>query len=226
MDLLIGFAEIPVAFLARVNTITRTKQNTTKRDKNMTKMPAYKCLSPVILGCLLLAIALAACSSVKTHVDKAPVTARTFSFLNTGREIPNYAEDRRQAHVAIQQALINNLASKGVSYVATGGDITVAYLVVVGNNATTTSLNSYFGYTDDAEAMVKQVHKEQTSSQESRGYFEAGTLVIDILDPKTSKLLQRRTVQAEVLRNLPVETRTARVQSLVDDALKDISISR
>jgi len=37
-----------------------------------------------LLGCLLLAGVLAACSSVKNHVDKGPVKAGTFSFLNTG----------------------------------------------------------------------------------------------------------------------------------------------
>ncbi len=199
----------------------------------MKKIPASWCLAPLsgsssaILGCLLLAVGLTACSSVKTHVDKGTVTARSFSFLNTGRrELPTYAEARQHAHAAVQQALINNLARKGVSYVATGGDITVAYLIVVGNNATTTSLNSYFGYTDDSEALMNQVHKEQTSSSQSRSYFEAGSLVIDILDPKTSKLLQRRSIQAQILRNLPVEARTARLQSLVDQALSDVRISQ
>ena len=124
----------------------------------------------------------------------------------------------------IQHALIQNLASKGVSYVATGGDITVAYLVVVGNNVSTTSLNSYFGYSDDSEALLQKVHSEQTNNGD-RSYFESGTLVIDFLDPKTSKLLQRRSIQAEVLRNLPAETRSARVQAIVDQALKDVPVS-
>ena len=181
---------------------------------------------PALLACLPIALALAGCSSVKTHVDKGRVTARTFSFLNTGRQLPSYAEERSQAHAMVQQALVNNLAAKGVSYVPTGGDITVAYLIVVGNNAATTSLNSYFGYTDDSEAFVEKVHAEQTDKNSNRGYFEAGTLVVDILDPRTSKLLQRRSVQAQVLRNLPAETRTARVQDIVNQALKDVAISQ
>jgi hypothetical protein len=172
-----------------------------------------------------LAAALAACSSVKTYVDRGKVEARTFSFLNTGtRQSPGYAEDRKEAHEMIQHALIQNLAAKGVTYMPAGGDVTVAYLVVVGNNATTTSLNSYFGYSDDSEALLQKVHSEQTNSGE-RGYFESGTLVVDILDPKTSKLLQRRSIQAQVLRNLPAETRSARVQAIVDQALKDVPVS-
>jgi hypothetical protein len=179
-----------------------------------------------LLGCLLLAGLMPACSSVKTHVDKGPVRARTFSFLDSGsKPLPGYAEERKQAHAMVQQAIINTLAAKGVTYVPSGGNINVAYLIVVGNNAVTTSLNDYFGYTADADAFVDKVHSQQTSS-DARGYFEAGTLVIDLVDPATSKLLQRRSVHAEVLRNLPKETRTTRVQTVVDNALKDVSVSQ
>jgi hypothetical protein len=171
-------------------------------------------------------LVLAGCSSVKTHVDQGAVKARTFSFINTGPQTtPSYAEDRQQAHVMIQQAIIKNLAAKGVSQVTSGGDITVAYLVIVGNNATTTSLNRYFGYGSDADALVEKVHKEQTETDPNRNYFEAGTLVIDLVDPRTSKLLQRRSIQAQVLRNLPMETRATRVQTIVDQALADVRIS-
>jgi hypothetical protein len=194
---------------------------------NPTKSPCLRIgKSPALLGCLLLAGALAACSSVKTHVDKGALRGRSFSFLDTGlRKLPNYAEERNEAHAMVQKALINNLAAKGVDHVATGGAVTVAYLIVAGNNVATTSLNSYFGYSEDREELVNKVHKEQTGEDKGRGYFEAGTLVIDFVDPGTSKLLQRRSIHAQILRNLPLETRTARIQAIVDQALKDVRFS-
>jgi hypothetical protein len=179
-----------------------------------------------LLGCLLLAGVLAACSSVKNHVDKGPVKAGTFSFLNTGsKQAPDYADQSAQAHAMVQQAITKNLAARGITHTATGGDITVAYLIIVGNNSTTTSLNGYFGYTQDSDALVQKVHSQQTGADKARGYFEAGTLVIDIVDPGTSKLLQRRSIQAQVLRNLPQEQRSERVQAIVDQALKDVPLS-
>ena len=182
-------------------------------------------LAKAVLAALTLALALTGCSSVKTNVNKGHVTAHSFSFLDTGsRATPDYVEADKQAHAMVQQAIIHNLAAKGVSYVPTGGDTTVAYLIIAGNNATTTSLNDYFGYTDEASAMVEHVHKEQTKEQ-SRAYFEAGTLVIDILNPQTSKLLQRRSIQSQILRNLPLEKRAERIQALVDQALADVPIS-
>ncbi len=138
---------------------------------------------------------------------------------------PGYAERQTQAHALVQEAIIKNLAAKGISYVQSGGQVNVAYLIVVGNNTTTTSLNDYFGYTPDSQAFVKKVHSEQTGG-DTRGYLEAGTLVIDFVEPATSKLLQRRSIHAQVLRDLPLEKRASRVQGLVDDALKDVPLSK
>ena len=178
-----------------------------------------------LCACFLLTLVLAACSSVKENVNKDPVKARSFSFLNTGaRQTPDYAENRREAHVLTQQAITKNLANKGVNYVVSGGDITVGYLIIVGNNTATTSLNSYFGYSDDSQALVNKMHSEQTGSS-NRGYFEAGTLVIDFINPGTSKLLQRRSIHAQVLRDLSTETRGARIQQIVDQCLSDLPIT-
>ena len=197
--------------------------NKISHSRSLNSLKAACGIFPLLL---VAALIFAGCSSVKTHVDRGPVTAKTFSFLNTGpQSTPSYAEDRQQAHIMIQEAIIKNMAARGVSQAASGGDITVAYLVIVGNNATTTSLNRYFGYGSDADALVEKVHKEQTETDPNRNYFEAGTLVIDLVDPKTSKLLQRRSIQAQVLRNLPMETRTTRVQTIVDQALADVRIS-
>ena len=173
------------------------------------------------------ALVLAACSSVKTKVDAGPLTARTFSFINTGsKALPAYADTRTQVHAMLHEAITKNLAAKGIASVPSGGDITVAYLVIAGNNATTTSLNEYFGYGPDATELVDKVHKEQAIKNENRAYFEAGTLVIDILDPQTSKVLKRAMVSSPILRNLSPEARQTRIQGFVDQALSDLRVAR
>lgn len=171
-------------------------------------------------------LALAGCSSVSTKVDTGPIHARTFAFMGTGpRPVPVYADKRDEVHAAIHEAITKNLTAKGLQKVTSDPDLVVAYLVIAGNNATTTSLDDYFGYSSDTAALVDQVHKEQAVRGNDRGYFEAGTLVIDILDAKTSKLRKRATVQAQILRNLPLEAREARLQGLVDQALSGLQIS-
>ena len=172
------------------------------------------------------ALALVGCSSVKTSVDAGPVKASSFSFLNTGyKTAPASANNIAAIHAMTQEAITRTLASKGVNKVAAHGDVTVAYLIIAGNNVSTTSLNEYFGYTDDANALVDKVHKEQTIKSDRRDYFEAGTLVIDVIAPKTHELLWRNSMQRDILRNLTPEVRAARIQEVVDATLKDLWIS-
>jgi len=178
-------------------------------------------------GCFLLALAFAGCSSVPTTVDKSAVRASTFSFLQPGnRQTPDYAERSQQAHALVQEAITKNLANKGITRANSGGDVTVAYLIIVGNNVATTSLNDYFGYSDDSATLVEKVHDNQAgSNKEQRNYYTAGTLVIDFVDPKTSRLIQRRSIQAPIVQNLSMEQRSARVQTIVDQALANLPVA-
>jgi hypothetical protein len=183
--------------------------------------------SLLLLVWIQLMILFVGCSSVSTTVNKGAVRANTFSFMDrANRQTPDYAERSQQAHALVQQAIANNLASKGITRANSGGDVTVAYLIIVGNNVATTSLNEYFGYSDDSTALVEKVHDTQAGSKkEDRNYYESGTLVIDFLDPKSSQLIQRRSIQAPVLRNLTMEQRSARVQTVVDQALANLPVT-
>jgi len=161
-----------------------------------------------------------------THVDKGPNKATTFRFLQPG-PLPEaaFTENRQQVHAIIHQAIANNLAAKGVQAVPSGGDVTVAYLIVVGNNATTSAINDYFGYTADAAALADKAHKAYTGGAQ-RNYFEAGTLLIDIVDARTQKVLARNVVTRPILRNPTAEVRQARLQEAVNEALANVRFKR
>ena len=183
---------------------------------------------PSSASVLLLAaglLAFAGCSSTPpTRVNTGPIAGRSFSFVNLGLP-PNYAENRAHIHALVQNAITRNLAAKGVSRATPGpGDITVAYLIIIGNNATTSSIHDYFGYGEDATALVEKAHAAGTSSR-NPNFFEAGTLVIDIIDSRNFKLLKRNYVVRPILRNPAVEVRQARMQEAVDEALKDLRIA-
>ena len=185
-------------------------------------------MKPVIFPILLLAaLASAGCSSVKTKVESGPIAARSFSFITTApKTAPAYVDNRTQIHSMIQEAIKKTFADKGVTYVPNGGDVRVAYLVIAGNNATTVSLNEYFGYSPDATRLLDKVHKDQAIKGANQGYFEAGTLVIDILNASQTQLLKRSSVQSQLLRNLPPDARQARIQSIVNQALSDLRLSK
>lgn len=107
--------------------------------------------------------------------------------------------------------------------VASGGDLTVAYLVIVGNNASTEAINTYFGYGRDVTALHEKAQSAYTGSK-NPSYFEAGTLLVDILDTRSFKLLERNYATRPVLRNPTAEVRAANIQDAVNEVLKGVRI--
>lgn len=164
--------------------------------------------------------ALAGCSSyTPTHVDKGPIQATTFSFINGGvPQSADFADSRVAVHRMIQDAITQNLAGSGVARVASGGDVTVAYLVIIGNNASTESINTYFGYGRAAAALADKA-QDAYSDSKNPNHFEAGTLLVDIIDAKTYKLLMRNYVVRPILANATEEVRAERIQEAVNTVL-------
>lgn len=180
-------------------------------------------LFPQLAACLCLA--LAGCSSTSTKVDTGAIRAATFSFVNTGsKPSPAYTDNRQDVHPIIQEAITKNLGGRGLSKAAAGGDVTVGYLIIVGNNVSTVAIDQYFGYNENSGALHDKAHRAYINNK-NPNYFEAGTLVIDIVDSKTFKLLKRGYATRQTLRNLPLEARAARIQEVVDEILRDLRIN-
>ena len=172
----------------------------------------------LLFGLAVASLVLVGCRT-PGHVDRGVIKASTFSFLHPG-PLPEaaYAEKRKEVHAVIQEAIADNLAAKGLNRVADRGDITVAYLIIVGNNATTSAINDYFGYSPDAIALGDKAHKAYTEGPQ-RNYFEAGTLLIDIVDSRTQKVLARNHITRPVLRDPPLDVRKARIEEAVNEVL-------
>jgi hypothetical protein len=180
-----------------------------------------KSLLPLLVVSVL---ALTGCSSAPAKVDKGTINARTFSFVaRPNRPVPIGAENRTPIHTMVQAAIAKNLAARGVTQVPSGGDVTVGYLIVTGNNATTSTINDYFGYGEDASGLEDKAHKAYTENK-NPNYFEAGTLLIDIVDTKTYKLLNRNYATRELLKNASESTRVERLQGVVDEILNGVRI--
>lgn len=104
------------------------------------------------------------------------------------------------------------------------GDVTVGYLIIVGNNASTAVINDYFGYSEDDTKLHDKAHAAYTRNK-NPNYFAAGTLVIDIVDSKTFKLLKRGHATRPLLRDLPADAKAARIQEVVDEILRDLRVT-
>ena len=179
------------------------------------------CLLPLLLTGLLIA----GCSSTPTRVDKGSLKVQTYNFINGGIALEPPATDRRDAiHQIIQKAIINNLTAKGLVRTNGTGDVTVAYMIIVGNNVSTEAITTYFGLGRDADALHNKA-EDAYSSSKNPNHFEAGTLVIDVLDAKTYELLYRNYVVRPILGNATAAVRGERIQEAVNAALANLRIA-
>jgi hypothetical protein len=89
----------------------------------------------------------------------------------------------------------------------------------------TVSINDYFGYRDDAWALHEKAQEAYTGTKNPNS-FEAGTLLIDIIESKGFQVVKRNYATRPILRDLPVDARAARIQEVVDEILRDVRIAR
>jgi hypothetical protein len=179
-----------------------------------------------VLG-LLVSELFSGCASTPTKVEGGPISASTFSFVNPGKlSNPAYSPSTPHAvHPVIQESLTRSLAAKGLTRVASGGDVTVAYLLIVGNNARTTTLDEYYGYGPDQAELRNKAHTGYTSP-DNPNYFEAGTLLVDIIDTRSFKLLRRNFVSRPTLRDATTEVRANRISEAVEEVLASLQVKR
>ena len=170
---------------------------------------------------LSLVTLLAAGCSTPTRVDKGPIHATTFSFVIA--KPAQFADNDAAIHAVVQEAITKNLAAKGVSRLPVGGDVTVAYLIVIGNPVATEYINDYFGYhRKDESGLMNKAQKAYTENNDPN-YFEAGTLVIDFIDP-AGNLLWRSYATRHLLANPTAKERADYVQGAVDEALANLRV--
>lgn len=171
-----------------------------------------------------LAVLCAGCSSTPTKVNTGAIRARTFNFVVKSNP-PSFTDNTGSVHKMIQDSITQNLASRGVTRVASGGDVTVRYLIIKGDNVSTTAIDDYFGYSDDENALHVKAHDAYTRGKNPND-FEAGTLLIDIVDGKTFKLLSRGYATRTLLQNPSPAERAARIQGVVNEILSQIRIAK
>ena len=158
-----------------------------------------------VVTAILLASLLAGCSSMEVNVDYDP--KGDFSGLKTFDWIPgprkpsgdpriddNTILDRR-----IRGAVESELAAKGFRKSAQSPDFWLAYHVTLDKRQSVTTLNNYHGYGpgwgwDYYSPPYASKRRSETFVYE----YEAGTLLLDVVDPDGRDLIWRGSAMDEV----------------------------
>lgn len=162
----------------------------------------------------LLALSVAACSSVRYNNDFDP--AINFSQIKTYAwlQVEGQAEANRGVDEFTERRIIsavdNELAAKGFQKATSGQpDILVNFYVTTENKMNVDTYYTgwgYYGWYGGTQTTVRQ--------------WTEGTLIIDFIDTKEKDLAWRGWAQGELQRNLSPEERTRRINSVVAGILK------
>ncbi len=175
------------------------------------------------LPLVLTGLFIAGCST-PTQVDKGAIKAHTFNFINGGIALTPPATERREAvNQQIQSAIITDLAAKGLVRTDGPSDVIVAYMIILGNNVSTEAVTTYFGAGRDADLLHTKAQNAYTGSRNPNN-FEAGTLLIDVIDAKTYELLYRDFTVRPVNGNATTTERDNLIQQSVETVLKKVQI--
>ena len=173
------------------------------------------------------ALALGGCATEPARYNAGAVKARTFNFVRMS-ESPNTSDADKQAqlHALIQNAIEKNLASKGLTKVDKDGDVAVLYMILISDGTSTKTINDYYGYDESSNALQDEAHKAFAIDKRNKTAYDAGTLVIDIVDLPQGKVLWRNFVWRPILKDLPTEQREVRLQEAVDEVFKNLRVAQ
>jgi uncharacterized protein YceK len=177
-----------------------------------------KCSSQCLLALLLLA-AISGCSSIPTPKGSSKGYS-TVRFIAPKKAIDVDETERvLTANRMVHESITAQMENHQLKVVEQGdADLVVAYLIVIQDNFSTTSINQYFGYRDDASDIVDKAHSKGLSGRQLER-FKRGALVIDLIDAKTLKLVYRDFAVNGISSRDPDEVRQKKINDAVQEAL-------
>ena len=168
----------------------------------------------------LLTVCIGGCSSIPMPkgTSKGYSTVR---FINPKTAIDADETERVQtANRMIHEAITAQMENHKLKVVSQGdSDLVVAYLIIVQDNFSTTSINQYFGYRDDASDIVDKANDKGLSGRQLER-FKRGALVIDLIDAKTLKLVYRDFAVSGISSRDPDDVRQKRINDATAQALQ------
>lgn len=183
-----------------------------------------------------LILGLSACASVQTSTNFDPNSAQSFGKYHTYAWLPMKAAKTEQdarvynpiIQTRVQQSVDRELAARGFQKVAPGQkpDFKMGWHGAVDEKVAVDTVDSYYGYAWDPwydpffgpvafggagfpgdETMVRE--------------YQQGTLVLDVVDAGSNKLVWRGTAQAQLSEHMSAAKSQKLIDRSVDKLLKD-----
>lgn len=185
---------------------------------------------PSRLAGALLVLGLSACTTIKTSTNYDPTTVqkldsyRTYSWLPM-KEGANPRVYNPIIQARVQQAVDHELQSRGYQKVEEGqnSDFKVGWHGAIDQKVDVDYINSYYGYGWDpwydpfygpvaygGAGVTHPVVRE----------YQQGTLILDVVDTGTNKLVWRGTAQAELSETMDAQKSQKLINQAADELLE------
>ncbi|UZE97076.1 DUF4136 domain-containing protein [Alkalimarinus alittae] len=171
---------------------------------------------------LLTAIALSACSSLKTNSDYDPEinfdNLKTYAWIVKQTDKPSY-QLNSLLDGRVRASVDKQLQLKGLSKTDTNdADILINYLTQIDKKVNIDTFNSSFGYSPYYGAGWRRGGSIQTHTTVNE--YEVGTLVLDIVDRQSNRLIWRGSVADTIREKNTPEERMNSINAAVIEMLK------
>lgn len=157
------------------------------------------------LGIAFAVIFSASCTSVSTSKNTGESLSSGYTsarLAKPGADLQDAgAEGSAEVHDTIQRTIRNRFKTRGMIFGNPNADLVVAYMIV-GQGAGTPTMNEPY-----------------SGNGGNPNNFKSGTLVIDIVDAKTNKLIYRGTTKRSLLGGVKPVERNARINETVAQTL-------
>lgn len=161
---------------------------------------------------------LCACST--TRIDFPKGNSEGYSsyriYKHSSNHVPDFSNREDLANKRIQQALKNQFNSHGLTESPEDAELIVAFLLLVQDPAVSTAISDY--YINSGSTILSEAHRRMAKKNPAGGY-EAGSLIVDIIDKNSGNLIYRDYASREILAYLTDEERERRLNEAVTEAV-------
>lgn len=178
---------------------------------------------------LRLPFAVLFCATLFVSCKSVPMPKGTAKGYSTARFVklkPGIEHDLAEPSVDLNQMVKHAVAmtfeENGISVHQSEGELMLGFLILSQDKVSTTRIDTYFGYKDDAGKIQSHAHKMGVVKNESRNpdfTLGKGAVVIDVVDAKTQRLIFRNYAVRDLVGDLTEQERLSRIEEAVAEAL-------
>ena len=171
-----------------------------------------------LLSLCLGIVLLSGCST--TRIDQPKGSSAGYSTFRLYQHNPNHVPDftNREDRVNeyLQSTLRDEFKAQGLKESEENAELIVSFLLIVQDTAVTTAISDY--YINSGSDILSEAHRRMGKKNRPGGY-EAGAIIVDIIDKDSGDLIYRDFAKREVLDYLTPAEKEKRTKEAAVEAV-------